>query len=78
MSAATKKGAKDRAGDTADSEAASSKKSAWATLRENGLVELEVVREVAPCLVVNRSAYQHHRRELNNWLDRFEAVGVAE
>ena len=48
------------------------------TLRENGLVELEIVREVAPCLVVNRSAYQHHRGELNRWLDRFEAAGIAE
>ncbi len=48
------------------------------TLRENGLVELEVVRQVAPCLVVNRSAYQQHRGEINRWLDRFEEAGVAE
>jgi len=48
------------------------------TLRDNGLVELETVREVAPCLVVNRSAYQRHRAELNRWLDRFEEAGVAE
>lgn len=48
------------------------------TLRENGLIELEVVREVAPCLVVNRSAYQQHRTEINRWLDRFETAGVAQ
>lgn len=48
------------------------------TLRENDLVELEVVRQVAPCLVVNRSAYQQHRDEINRWLDRFEAAGVVE
>ncbi len=42
------------------------------TLRDNGLVELETVRSVQPCLVVNRSAYQLHRAELNRWLDRFE------
>ncbi len=48
------------------------------TLRDNDLVELEVVRQVAPCLVVNRSAYQQHRDEINRWLDRFEEAGVAE
>lgn len=47
------------------------------TLRDNGLVELEVVRHVQPCLVVNRSAYQLHRTELNRWLDRFEAAEVV-
>lgn len=48
------------------------------TLRENHLVELEVVREVAPSLVVNRSAYQRHRTVINRWLDRFEEAGMAE
>ncbi len=48
------------------------------TLRDNDLVELEVVRQVAPCLVVNRSAYQQHREEINRWLDRFEEAGVVE
>ncbi len=47
------------------------------TLTENGLVELEVVREVAPCLVVNRSAYQLHRDEVNRWIDRFEEAGLV-
>ncbi len=48
------------------------------TLRDNGLVELEVVRQIQPCLVVNRSAYQLHRAELNRWIDRFEAAEVVE
>ncbi len=48
------------------------------TLRDNGLVELETVRAVQPCLVVNRSAYQLHRAELNRWIDRFEAAEVVE
>ncbi len=48
------------------------------TLRDNGLVELEAVRSVKPCLVVNRSAYQLHRAELNLWLHRFEAAEVVE
>ena len=48
------------------------------TLRDNGLAELETVREIQPCLVANRSAYQLHRTELNRWLDRFEAANVVE
>ena len=48
------------------------------TIRDNDLTELEVVREVAPCLVVNRGAYQLHREELNRLLDRFEAMGVVD
>ena len=46
-------------------------------LRGNGLVELETVRSIEPCLVVNRSAYQLHREELNRWLHRFEAAEVV-
>lgn len=48
------------------------------TLRDNDLVELEVVREIAPCLVVNRAAFQRHRGELNRLLDRFEAAAVVD
>lgn len=47
------------------------------TLRENGLVELETVSEVAPCLVLNRAAFQRHRREMNELVGRLEAAGVA-
>lgn len=45
------------------------------TLRDNGLVELERVREVAPCLVVNRGAFQRHRQRLNRLIDRLESAG---
>lgn len=48
------------------------------TLRENGLEELESVREVAPCLVVNRAAFQVHREMLDRWLDALEKAGVVE
>jgi ATP phosphoribosyltransferase len=48
------------------------------TLRDNGLCELEVLREVAPCLVVNRAAFHQQRAELNDLIDRFEKAGVAE
>ncbi len=48
------------------------------TLRENGLAELEILREVAPCLVVNRAAFHKQRAEINDLIDRFERAGVAE
>ncbi len=47
------------------------------TIRENGLVELEVVREVLPCLVVNRASYQQHRERLTTLIRRMEAAGVV-
>ncbi|MEM8930175.1 MAG: ATP phosphoribosyltransferase [Acidobacteriota bacterium] len=48
------------------------------TLRENNLVELEAVREVAPILVVNRSAWQSHRSRFVELVQRLEAAGVVE
>jgi ATP phosphoribosyltransferase len=48
------------------------------TLRDNALVELEVIQEVAPCLVVNRSAFQLQRQEINRWLEGFETAGVVD
>jgi ATP phosphoribosyltransferase len=47
------------------------------TLAENGLVEIEAVAEVAPCLVVNRASFQRHRTRINHWLDRLEASGAV-
>ena len=47
------------------------------TLREHGLVELQVVRDVRPCLVVNRAAFQRQRAAINGLCDRLEAAGVA-
>jgi ATP phosphoribosyltransferase len=48
------------------------------TLAENGLVELERVREVAPCLVLNRAAWQRQRSVLNPLLARVEAAIAGE
>ena len=48
------------------------------TLKENHLQELKTVREVAPILIVNRSAYQKHRQTLNRLLRRLEEVGAVE
>lgn len=47
------------------------------TLRENGLVELEVVAEVAPCLVANRASYLRRREWINELVSRLEAAGVV-
>ena len=47
------------------------------TLKENGLVEIETVAEVAACLVVNRASYQRHRTLLNQWIGRLEAAEVV-
>lgn len=47
------------------------------TLAENGLVELEVVAEVAPCLVVNRASWLRHRDAVNDLVRRLEAAEVV-
>ncbi len=47
------------------------------TLVENGLVEIETIAEVTPCLVVNRASYQRHRALLNEWIGRLEAAEVV-
>jgi ATP phosphoribosyltransferase len=47
------------------------------TLVDNGLVELETVAPVAPCVVVNRASFQRHRQAINDLIGRLEAAGVA-
>lgn len=47
------------------------------TLRENGLIEVEVLDVIHPCLVVHRAAYQRHRSVLNAWVSRLEAVELV-
>ncbi len=42
------------------------------TLRDNGLVEIEVVEQVNACLVVNRASYQRHRRRINDLVRELE------
>ena len=48
-----------------------------ATLRAHGLVELRVVRDIAPCFVVHRAAWQLRRSELAELLAALERAGVA-
>lgn len=47
------------------------------TIREHGLVELETIETVAPCVVVNRASYQQNRSDFNEWLRAMERVEVA-
>lgn len=48
-----------------------------ATLAAHGLVEVERVREIAPCLVVQRAAWQTLRAEIGDLVARLEGAGVA-
>lgn len=47
------------------------------TLRDNDLAELEVVEEVAPCLVVNRASYLRRRGRINDLVRRLEEAEVV-
>lgn len=48
-----------------------------ATLRAHGLEELALVREIRPCFVVHRGAWQLLRGEISDLLLRLESAGVA-
>jgi len=47
------------------------------TLKENHLEELEAMRQVSACLVVNRAAFQQHREALNTLVGRLEEAEVV-
>ena len=48
--------------------------STGATLKANGLVEVEQIAEVSSRLVVNRAAYKTRPEEVGGWIDRFAAA----
>jgi len=48
-----------------------------ATLAAHDLVELATVREIAPCLVVHRAAWQTLRGEIGELVARLEGAGAA-
>jgi len=48
------------------------------TLRAHGLAELQVVAEVAPCLVASAAACQRFRDRIGEWVTRLEAAAVAQ
>jgi ATP phosphoribosyltransferase len=48
--------------------------SSGATLRANGLVEVERIVDVSSRLTVNRTAWKTQPREISNWIARFREV----
>ena len=48
--------------------------STGATLKSNGLVEIETITEVSSRLVVNRAALKTRAAALGGWLERFQAA----
>ena len=52
--------------------------STGATLKANGLVEIELIAEVTSRLIVNRAAFKTQPTEIGAWIARFrEAVDAA-
>ena len=52
--------------------------STGATLRANGLVEVEVIAEITSRLVVNRAALKTRPEDVGGWVARFgEALGAG-
>ena len=45
-----------------------------ATLKANGLVEIEHIADVSSRLIVNRPALKTRPEEVGRWIDRFRAV----
>jgi len=47
------------------------------TLRDNQLVEIEVIEPVHACLVINRASYQLHRQRINQLVRSLEEKGLV-
>lgn len=47
------------------------------TIKDHGLTELEVLSEVAPCVVINRASYQRLRQPLRRLLQGLEEAKVV-
>ena len=51
--------------------------STGATLKENGLVEVEVIAQISSRFVVNRTALKTRPKNVGNWVDRFREIADA-
>lgn len=51
--------------------------SSGATLRANGLVEVEHIADVTSRLVVNRAAFKTRPAELSDWIERFREAAIG-
>ena len=52
--------------------------SSGATLKANGLVEVEHIADITSCLVVNRTALKTRTAELQGWIERFREASLAQ
>ena len=52
--------------------------STGATLRANGLIEIEEICAITSRLAVNRAAWKTRSEEINHWIERFEEAVHAE
>ena len=52
--------------------------SSGATLRANGLVEVEHIADITSCLIVNRTALKTRTAELQGWIERFREASLAQ
>ena len=52
--------------------------SSGATLKANGLVEVEHIADITSCLVVNRTALKTRTAELQGWIERFREACHAQ
>lgn len=48
--------------------------SSGATLKANGLVEIDHILDVSARLIVNRTAFKTRTGELTGWLDKFKGA----
>ena len=51
--------------------------SSGATLKANGLTEVEKIADVSSRLIVNRTALKTRNEELSTWIDRFRVAANA-
>ena len=49
-----------------------------ATLRANGLVEVEHIADITACLIVNRTLLKTRTAELQGWIERFREASLAQ
>ena len=49
-----------------------------ATLKANGLVEVEHIADITSCLIVNRTLLKTRTAELQGWIERFREASLAQ
>jgi len=52
--------------------------SSGATLKANGLVEIERIADITSCLIVNRTTLKTRTADLQGWIERFREAALAQ